>query len=230
MPSKKTAPEPGEFRRYYRIFIWASLGLLILCLVLILNPSSPPRIIVTPQAAQRAQTKVHEFLISAEQGREKSLEMDEPELNGWLNDNLALQRPAESSPLSSGIGGVTPISLAKQALAPATNAEPSMEQVASAVRDVKIELRENSLRAYVAFDLYGKDLSLELEGRVTLQRGCLRLEPTAGKLGSMPLLAGTLQAAANRLFNAPENREKFRVPFYIHDVRIAGGRLIFSTR
>ena|SRR5438093_9972684 len=45
---------------------------------------------------------------------------------------------------------------------------------------------ESDLSAYVLFDLYGKELSLTLEGRLSVQDGYLRLSPTRLMLGSLP--------------------------------------------
>ena len=220
---------PSVWRILWNVFSWGSLVFLILTLVLILIPSSPPKIEVPPDAALRTETKVQEFRASLDQGRESTLEMDQLELNAWLSENLALKHPA-GSPAASPLANQTPMSLAKKALTLHQAQNPTVQEVQSSVRDVKIELREDSLRAYVSFDLYGKELSLELEGRVSLRDGCLLLEPTAGKLGSLPLMAGTLEAAAHRLFESPENKEKFRLPPEIQDVAIKQGHLVISSR
>jgi hypothetical protein len=103
-----------------------------------------------------------------------------------------------------------------------------VEQVRSSVREVMIALRRNSLLAYVSFELYGMGLSLELEGRPVVQNGRFRLEPIRGKLGSLPLSSGLLASAANRLFDAPENRDKFRLPALIRAVSVEEGRLVIS--
>jgi hypothetical protein len=215
-------------RILYRLFSWGSLVFLILILFLILLPSAPPRIEVPPDAVGHAQAKVQEFRTSLEQGRESTLEMDEPELNGWLSENLALKRTAADA--TTPMVHETATSLAQKALTLHQSRNPTVEEVQSSVRDVKIELREDSLRAYMSFELYGKELSLEMEGRLTLRDGCLLLEPTAGKLGSLPLMAGTLESAARRLFESPENREKFRMPSEIRDVAIKQGHLVISSR
>ena len=221
---------PGLLRVLWRVFSWGSLALLILFLILILLPSAPPRIMVPPDAAGRAEAKVNEFRTSLEQGRESTLEMDEPELNGWLSANLALKRPAADPASRPDATQETASSPAERAPALRQSQNPTVEEVQSSVRDVKIELLGDSLRAYVSFELYGKELSLEMEGRLTVRDGCLRLEPTAGKLGSLPLLAGTLESAAQRLFESPENKEKFRLPPEIQDVSIKQGRLVITSR
>ncbi len=155
--------------------------------------------------------------------------MDEAELTGWLESNLALKKNANVASHSPPRTPEAMIDLTKRALAPQAHADLNLEQAQSSVRDVKIELHEDSLRAYTVFDLHGMDLSLELEGRLFVKDGYLRLEPTGGKLGSLPLLAGTLEGATKRLFDSPENKEKFRLPPHIRDVRIEYGRIIISS-
>lgn len=216
--------------RFYRIFRWLTLAGLIVVIVLILHPSQPPNVVSTPQAAQRAEAKVQEFASFEQTGRERTLEMDEMELNGWLGTNLALKRTDKKATASPFPAKESAISLAKKAMALHAPDNPTLEQAQSSVRDIKIELREDTLLAYVVFDRFGMDLSLELEGRLLARDGYLCLEPLSGKLGSLPLMAGTLQTATHRLFDSPENKEKFRLPPNIQDMRIEGGRLIISSR
>jgi hypothetical protein len=54
-------------------------------LLLILGRSSPPEIIVAPEATQRAEEKIQDFQLSAMRGTARKLEMGESELNGWLD-------------------------------------------------------------------------------------------------------------------------------------------------
>lgn len=230
-PQEPPKPERGGWLQgAYRIFRWATLIGLVIPLALMLNPSQPPQVAASPEAARRAETKVREFQSATHAGRSPKLEMDEAELNEWLRSNLAIRQPAGGAEVPHADIQGSAISLAKRALAPEANADPTVEQVQSAVHDVKIELRQNSLRAYVLFELFGKDLSLELEGQLTVQDGCLRLEPTGGKLGSLPLLAGSLEGATQRLFDSAENREKFRLPPQIRDVHVEAGRLVISAK
>ena len=105
-----------------------------------------------------------------------------------------------------------------------------MEEVQSSVRDVKIAMLEDRVRAYVLFDFHGKDLSLQLEGRLRVEDGYLRFEPVAGALGSLPLPQSTLKNAVERMTASPENREKLRVPEEIRNIRIQNGELIVDYR
>ncbi len=222
---RETRSPRSFLRRAYRVFRWGSLAALVILLGLIVRPSPPPQVTVAPDAATQAGIKVQEFQSAAQQGRPDSLELDESELNGWLSSNLALKKtnpePAQAVAKPGSI-----ISLAKKALAPEA---VQVEQVQSSVREVRVALGEDSLLAYTVFDAHGVDLSLELEGRLLARDGFLCFEPIRGKLGSLPLLAGTLQKTADRLFNSPENKEKFRLPPQIRDVHVEHGRLIVSS-
>ena len=155
---------------------------------------------------------------AARQARE--LRLNEAELNGWLRSNLAVR--SESSPPGSGpkVAEDPPLTGGAQNL--------TVEEVQSNVRDVRVTLDGDRLHGYVLFELYGKNLSLTLNGRLELRDGYLRLTPTAMKLGSMPIPRATLERAVQQLFDSPENREQFRVPSRIRDIRVENSTLIIA--
>jgi hypothetical protein len=206
------------FRRSYRIARWAGLAVILLVLILIMRTSAPPRIPVSPQAVENARASVLEFQAAHQAGRESVLALDKEELNGWLGANLALKTEVPEVPSLSLPADLT------------GSAEPTIEQLQSNVKDVKIDLLDDSLRAYVLFDFHGKELSLEIDGRLLAENGYLRLIPTGGMLGSLPLPLSTLENATRRLFDSAENREKFRLPDYISDVRIQRGEMVFTSK
>jgi hypothetical protein len=138
--------------------------------------------------------------------------LNEAELNFWMQSNLALG----TEPAAGGSG------------APGPAGEPTLEQVRSSLRDVKVNLMGDRVRAYALFNLYGKDISLELEGRLFVSDGRLRLEPASGKLGSMPIPKLTLDRAVSRLFDSAQNREKFLLPTEIKDIQVINGELSVS--
>ena len=59
----------------------------------------------------------------------------------------------------------------------------TLEQVQSAVKDVKVDMDGDLVKAYVIFDFHGQDLSLELDGHLGAQNGYIKFDPVAGKLG-----------------------------------------------
>lgn len=184
---------------------------------------------VHSDAARLAEEKIRQFQSAVKHGANYRLELDEPELNGWMGTNLALKEPGNSR----SVAAQTPesmVSLAKAVTGERTLDGDSLQQVQSSIRDVKVALQDDHIHLFAIFDFHGKDLSLELEGRLTARDGYLRLEPTSGKLGSLPLLSGTLRTVAARLFDSPENKEKFKLPSFIRDVAVENSTLIVTSR
>jgi hypothetical protein len=108
--------------------------------------------------------------------------------------------------------------------------QPTLEQVQSAVKDVKVDMSGDVVKAYVIFDFHGKDMSLELDGHLRTDNGYLRFVPISGKLGSLPLPQSTLDAAVEKLMASPENREKLRLPDDVNDIQIVDGHAVISYK
>jgi hypothetical protein len=106
----------------------------------------------------------------------------------------------------------------------------TLEQVQSTVKDVKVDMDGDLVKAYVIFDFHGKDLSLELDGHLSTQDGYVHFEPVAGKLGSLPLPQSTLNAAVEKMMSSPENREKLRLPGDISDIQIVNGQAVVKYK
>ena len=217
----RSKPAPGLFRRVYWVLRWTTLAGLILIVVLVLRKSSPPQVPADPQAAARVESKLRESQSAAEARQPHQLRLDAPEVNTFLGAHLALKQ--ESAPAGSDRASGAPASSPPAA-------EPTLEEVQSSVKDVKINMLADRVQAYVLFDFHGKELSLVLEGRLHVQDGYLRFEPTGGKLGSLPLPQSTLESAVERLLASPENKEKLRVPAEISDIQIQNGELVVSYR
>ena len=60
--------------------------------------------------------------------------------------------------------------------------------------------------------MYGKEVSLQLEGSLETHDGYIQLRPTSGKIGSLPIPSLTLDRVVHELFDSPQNREKFQLP------------------
>lgn len=216
-------PRFRSLRRFIRIFRWVLLAGSLLAVGLLFRTPPPPQIAATRESARRAAMKLAEFRTSLGRGAPQVLAMNEEELNGWLQENLAMQKSEKAFAGRSDASEATPD---PGALAD----EATLDQLQSSVRDIKIDLRENALCLYVQFALHGMDLSLELEGQPVVRNGYLRLEPTRGKIGSLPLMAGALKSATDRLFDSPQNREKFRLPPEIEGIRVEQGQLVVISR
>jgi hypothetical protein len=220
---------PGVFRRVYRVARWACLALLVMVMILLLRQAPSPQIPYDPEAKLRLDAKLTALEAGARAGQPHQLRLDAAELNSFLGDNLALKQGNDQATAPPLAQPAPPAASASGAPETASSV-PSLEEVQSTVRDVKITMRDDRVQAYVLFDFHGKDLSLTLEGRLRVAGGYLRFEPVSGKLGSLPLWQSTLENAVRRMLDSPDNREKFRVPPEIADIRIDNGELVVAYR
>ena len=106
-----------------------------------------------------------------------------------------------------------------------TTAE-QVEQVRSSVKDVKVELIDDRVRAYVVFDFHGKDMTLQLEGKLSASNGYLSFEPISGQIGSFPIPQSTLETAIQKMMDSSENREKLKLPAEMSGLKIENGEVV----
>ena len=205
-----------------RCLRWSTYLAALITLILLLHKAPPPPVEVSAQAAARAEQKVEQVQQSVSQGEKATLRLDESELKSYLAShlNLATNSPAPA-PSAPGTTDTSSAPNSSDAPSPA-----DIEQVRSSVRDVKVQMEGDRVRAYVVFDLHGKDMTLELVGRLGATDGFLKFEPISGQLGSLPIPQSTLEAAVQRLMESPENREKLRLPSDISDMHIEDGQLV----
>jgi hypothetical protein len=198
-------PQPGLFSRLFRVLRWAIVLGCLAALVMMLRKAPPPPVAVDPEAPQKIEAKMQAVRQALEQGQPSTLQLNEAELNNWLHANLALSGTAPQA----GAGG------------PLTQ-----EQVQSSMKDVKIHLVGDQVHAYTLFTMYGRDVTLQLTGKLQVKDGRIRLDATDGLLGTLPIPKATLGTAVATLFDAPTNREKFMLPPNIADIRVENSQLM----
>lgn len=201
-------PERTSWRIAFRVIRWAIYVSTIVSLLLILHKTPAPHVETSPQAAARAEEKIQQAEHALASGQNSQLRLDESELNSYLASHLDL----------SGNSAAIP------------EGQPDVEAVRSSVRDVKVELLGDRVRAYVVFDMHGKDMSLQLEGKLHAAGGYMQFEPIAGQIGSFPIPQSTLESAVRRLFESAENREKLKLPPEVSDIRIENGEIVLSYK
>ncbi len=196
---------PGLLSRVFRILPWISLTVTVGILLLILRQAPPLPIRTDPDAADRVAEKMAQLQMAVQTSQPHALTFNEAELNQWMRDNLAIA----STHQAQQAGIPTP-----------AGSETTVQEIQSALKDVRINLLGDQLRAYAVFILYGKEISLQLDGTITTEGGYIRLQPTAGKLGSLPIPSLTLDRVVHQLFDSPTNRDKFQLPPQIESVRV----------
>ncbi|MFO0697861.1 MAG: hypothetical protein U0236_01440 [Nitrospira sp.] len=184
-------------------------------LLLVLRQAPPLLIQTDPQAADRVAEKMAQLQTALQGGQSHALTLNEAELNQWVRDNLAIVSAHEAQ--QAGI----PVPMGHEA---------SVQEVQSALRDVRMRLRGSELRAYAVFVLYGKEISLQLDGTIETRNGYIRLKPTSGRLGSLPIPSATLDRVVQQLFDSPQNRDSFKIPPQIESVHIENSALVIATQ
>jgi hypothetical protein len=222
MPSHTPTSNVSVLMLVFRIVRWTVYACALIVLILLLHKSAPPAVSTTPEAAARAEQKFQDVQQAVAQGQPATLRMDETELNSYLASHLVLpgNNAANAAPASSPTDTPNASPSAEQ---------PSMddvEQMRSNVKDVKVQLVGDRVRAYVVFDVHGKDMTLQLEGKLGAQNGFLRFEPVSGQIGALPIPQATLEAAVRKMMESPENREKLKLPSDISDLKIENGEVV----
>jgi len=212
----------GPWTWAFRILRWSTYLAALVTLVLALHKSPPPLVETSPQAAARAEEKFAAAEKAVANGQPATLQVDEAELNSYLASHLTLEGSTAAAASSQPGATGTPSQQAPT--------QEDIEQMKSNVRDVKVQLIDDRVKAYLVFNVHGKDLSLQLEGKLRAQDGYLRFEPISGQIGALPIPQSSLENAVQRLMDSPVNREKFKLPSEIADLRIENGEVVASYR
>ena len=230
--SNSAAPDTmSKWRLAFRIVRWSTYLAGFITLILVLRKSPPPQVQTTPQAAARAEEKVQQAEQSVSNGEPATVRLDETELNSLLASRLAQalgKNAAQSATppqvgIASGTPDSSPVTASSGSDVPSSG---DIEQMRSNVRDVKVQMEGDLVKAYVVFDVHGKDMTLELQGKLGAADGYLKFVPVSGQIGSLPIPQSALESAVQHVMDSPENREKLRLPPDISDLRIVNGELV----
>jgi len=213
----------------FRIVRWTVYACVLIVLILLLHKSAPPAVSATPEAAARVEQKFQDVQQSVAQGQPATLRMNETELNSYLASHLELAMKAATAKANSEVNAAPAAGPNATPDATPSAEQPSaddVEQMRSNVKDVKVQLVGDRVRAYVVFDVHGKDMTLQLEGKLAAENGFLRFEPISGQVGALPIPQATLEAAVRKMMESPENREKLKLPSDISDLKIENGEVV----
>ncbi len=235
----KTIP----WRTIFRVVRWSTYVSAALTLLLVFHKAPAPIVETNPQAAARVEQKFEQVDQAVSNGQPATMRMDQTELNSYLVSHLDIAsnpnaNPAaspsaaatQSAPSNAGPATTPSPGSALDMAAPAGTSAEQIEQVRSAVKDVKVELVEDRVRAYVVFDLHGKDVTLQLEGKLGAEDGYLHFEPVSGQIGAFPLPQSALEAAVRHIMESPENREKLKLPSDISGLKIENGEIVTTYK
>ena len=205
----------------FRFVRWSTYLAALITIILVLRKAPPPTVVTTPQAAASAEQKLSQVQQSVSQGQSATLRLDQSEVNSYLASHLDL------APQGAGPQGSAPQDSTSSPDDGAGNlTSTDIDQAKSSVKDVKVTMEGDQVHAYVVFDMHGKDMTLDLVGKLGAQDGYLKFEPVSGKIGSLPIPQSALESAVRQLMESPENRDKLKLPSDVSDLHIENGQLI----
>jgi hypothetical protein len=225
----KTIP----WRMLFRIVRWSTYIGGAATLMLMLHKAPAPVVETSPQAAARVERKLEQVEQALSNGQPTTMRMDQTELNSYLVSHLDIAPGSNANPSPVSAPPAVQSATADGGLdlsAPAGTSAEQIEQVRSSVKDIKVELIEDRVRAYVVFDFHGKDMTLQLEGKLGGSDGYLHFEPVAGQIGSLPIPKSTLEAAVARMMESPANREKLKLPNDMSGLKIQNGEVVATYK
>jgi|SRR5947209_3933357 len=216
-PANKNIP----WRMAFRVFRWITYIATAFTLLMLCHKVEPPMVeAASPEAAARVEQKFENAAQALNSGQAATVHLDQTEINSYLSSHLNLKdsnaTPATELQASSGNNSTD------------VPTQEDIERVRSSVRDVKIQLIEDRVQAYVLFEVYGKDLTLQLEGRLSSSGGYLRFAPVSGGIGLLPIPQSALERAVQRMMDSPVNREALCLPPAISDLRVANGEIVIT--
>ena len=239
-------PRPTKaipWRMFFRIIRWTTYVGGAVMLMLMLHKAPAPIVETSSQAAARAEQKLEQVQQAVSNGQPATMRMDQTELNSYLVSHLDIAPTPNANPSTVAAASATQsaaVSATSSASpssgnaldlsAPAGTSAKQIEQVRSSVKDVKVEFIEDRVRAYVVFDFHGKDMTLQLEGKLGAEDGYLHFRPVAGQIGSLPIPRPTLEAAVARMTESPENREKLKLPNDMSGLKIENGEVVATYK
>jgi hypothetical protein len=236
-------PKTIPWRMIFRVIRWTTYISAAITIAMVLHKAPAPSVETNPQAAARVEQKFEQVQQAVSAGQPAEMRMDQTELNSYLLSHLDIAANPDSpqARAAAGAAPATPNTVqAAGASAPSgsgldmpvpagTTAE-QIDQVRSQVKDVKVELVDDRVRAYVVFDMHGKDVTLNLEGKLGAENGYLNFEPVSGSIGSLPLPPSALQSAMRHILENPENREKFKLPADMSGLKIENGEVVATYK
>lgn len=214
---------PSTLVLVFRIVRWTVYGCALILLILLLHKAAPPPVATTPEAAARAEQKFQDVQQAVAQGQPATLRMNETELNSYLASHLDL---AGNTKTPTAVPNAVPSATTDGTPSAEQPTMDDVEQMRSNVKDVKVQLVGDRVRAYVVFDVHGKEMTLQLEGKLGADNGFLKFEPVSGQIGALPIPQATLEAAVRKMMESPENREKLKLPSDISNLRIENGEVV----
>ncbi|MGD0823014.1 MAG: hypothetical protein ABR908_00430 [Terriglobales bacterium] len=208
-----------------RIISFATLGISILTLVLVLKrpaPVAPPAAPAVAAAnAQSFQEKVNQLAQPKTPGQgETEVRMSSAELSGALAE-AAGQLPATASASAS----TNSVSGSSSATASPVTEFPG---AVPSIKDYQVSMDGDIVRGQFLTQIAGKDVYLTLAGHLGAKDGYATFDATEVKIGDLPVPVALVNDALQK--KLAEQRDQLKLPNNVKDIKVENGELVFVEK
>jgi hypothetical protein len=208
-----------------RIISFATLGISILTLILVLKRPAPVAPAAAPAVAaanaQSFQEKVNQLAQPKTPGQgETEVRMSSAELSGALAEAAGLvssaapATAATSSPSGSSSG----------------TASPAMEfpGAVPSIKDYQVSMEGDIVRGQFLTQIAGKDVYLTLAGHLGAKDGYATFDATEVKVGDLPVPVALVNEVLQKKLT--EQRDQLKLPNNVKDIKVENGELVFVEK
>jgi len=98
----------------------------------------------------------------------------------------------------------------------------------AALRDVRVRLIGDQVRAYIVLAFQASSITVELQGKLDSRDGFVNFDPTSGTIGSFPIPQSALSRAMLQIMDSPEKRQRFRLQGALSALRIENSEVVLT--
>jgi hypothetical protein len=220
------------------------VGMLAVVALMLKRPPAPAPAVAAERVSANAEqfnAKLEELRSATEHGESgKEVEFTSDEVNSFIADASARaaqpkpQPQAEPVP-AEGVQAAAPVTVdapsqsaseeQDQAASGAPLDAAAIAQVRAAIRQSQLAFEGNEVVAQAVVQRYGQEIVVTVRGTLGVKGGYLQFNPTGFKIGSLAVPVSMVEERLNAKLAEPENREKFKLPDFISDLRIENGQL-----
>jgi hypothetical protein len=114
--------------------------------------------------------------------------------------------------------------------APSRNETTAAPDQVPEIRAAQVSFLDDQVTGQFVTDLYGKNVYVTVSGRLGVSNGYVTFDPTAFKIGDMPVPVSLVNSRLQSKLQEPENHEKLKLPDYVSDLRVEQGQLVMVVR
>jgi uncharacterized protein YpmS len=192
-------------KKIYKIARWIVLVALVLVVIFALKKPDPPAPPLAPEAvkeqAKQFESKLQQIETAQQQGTTadpEAMTFTSTEVNAFIQDAT------------------------ERAKADASRSGAAQE---NEVKNTQVAFTGDEVITQAVTERYGRDVYVTVRGRLAVENGYLRFEPTGFKVGDLSVPVSLVDPSLQKKLHDPETREKLKLPDFIREIRVENGQL-----